>query len=148
MRLWTLHPRMLDTKGLTALWREGLGAQKALYYYVQGKPFGYQHHPQLDRFKATGNPVASLVSYLEEVHAESVHRGYNFNKSLILTDVGNSDKIKSIPVTEGQIGYELEWLEFKLEQRSPNDLIRLENVTLHPLFHEVPGDIEPWERVK
>ena len=29
MRLWTLHPRYLDTKGLVALWREALLAQKA-----------------------------------------------------------------------------------------------------------------------
>lgn len=33
MRLWTLHPKYLDTKGLVALWREALLAQKVL----QGK---------------------------------------------------------------------------------------------------------------
>jgi len=30
MRLWSLHPRYLDAKGLVALWREGLLAQKVL----------------------------------------------------------------------------------------------------------------------
>ena len=29
MRLWTVHPKFLDAKGLVALWREGLLAQKA-----------------------------------------------------------------------------------------------------------------------
>ena len=30
MRLWSLHPRCLDAKGLVALWREGLLAQEVL----------------------------------------------------------------------------------------------------------------------
>jgi hypothetical protein len=46
MRLWSLHPRYLDAKGLVALWREGLLAQKVL----AGLTKGYRHHPQLTRF--------------------------------------------------------------------------------------------------
>jgi hypothetical protein len=30
MRLWSLHPRYLDAKGLQAVWREGLLAKKVL----------------------------------------------------------------------------------------------------------------------
>ena len=30
MRLWTLHPQYLDSKGLVAAWREALLAQKVL----------------------------------------------------------------------------------------------------------------------
>ena len=30
MRLWSLHPSLLDQKGLVALWREALLAQKVL----------------------------------------------------------------------------------------------------------------------
>ncbi len=30
LRLWTLHPEYLDLKGLVALWREALLAQKVL----------------------------------------------------------------------------------------------------------------------
>lgn len=138
---------MLDTKGLTALWREGLGAQKALHYYSQGKPFGYQHHPQLDRFKATEHPVDFLVYYMQEIYTESVRRGYNFNKHLLLP-LGYPVAPGSMSVTTGQVEYETEWLEFKLDQRSPHDLTRLEDVTLHPLFYKVQGDIEPWERVR
>jgi hypothetical protein len=47
MRLWTLHPRYLDARGLVALWREALLAQKVL----QGATRGYRHHPQLARFR-------------------------------------------------------------------------------------------------
>jgi len=60
MRLWTVHPRYLDTKGLLAAWREGLLAQKVL----QDKTSGYRNHPQLLRFRATANPTASIASYL------------------------------------------------------------------------------------
>ena len=30
MRLWSLHPKYLDTKGIVALWREALLAQAVL----------------------------------------------------------------------------------------------------------------------
>ncbi|HKX52383.1 MAG TPA: pyrimidine dimer DNA glycosylase/endonuclease V [Nitrosospira sp.] len=36
MRLWTLHPRYLDTKGLVAAWREALLAQKVLSGLTSG----------------------------------------------------------------------------------------------------------------
>ncbi|MFA0847469.1 MAG: pyrimidine dimer DNA glycosylase/endonuclease V, partial [Methanobacterium formicicum] len=37
MRLWSLHPKYLDVKGLVALWREGLLARAVL----KGKTKGY-----------------------------------------------------------------------------------------------------------
>jgi len=48
MRLWSLHPKYLDSKGLVALWREGLLAKKVL----EGGTKGYRNHPQLERLKA------------------------------------------------------------------------------------------------
>ncbi|MEK7830534.1 MAG: pyrimidine dimer DNA glycosylase/endonuclease V, partial [Acidobacteriota bacterium] len=59
MRLWTLHPKYLDAKGLVALWREALLAQKVL----QGKTKGYRNHSQLLRFKETADPAAALAAY-------------------------------------------------------------------------------------
>jgi hypothetical protein len=44
--LWSVHPRYLDTAGLTACWREALLAQKVL----TGVTRGYRRHPQLERF--------------------------------------------------------------------------------------------------
>ncbi len=48
MRLWSLHPAYLDSKGLVALWREGLLAKAVL----NGQTKGYKNHPQLERFKS------------------------------------------------------------------------------------------------
>ncbi|OAD21125.1 DNA-(apurinic or apyrimidinic site) lyase / pyrimidine dimer DNA glycosylase, partial [Candidatus Thiomargarita nelsonii] len=36
MRLWSLHPKYLDPKGLVALWRETLLAQKVLLGETRG----------------------------------------------------------------------------------------------------------------
>jgi hypothetical protein len=52
MRLWSLHPSLLDRAGLVALWREALLAQKAL----TGTTKGYRNHPQLSRFRQSAIP--------------------------------------------------------------------------------------------
>lgn len=36
MRIWSLHPKYLDSKGLIALWRESLLAQKVLMGKTSG----------------------------------------------------------------------------------------------------------------
>lgn len=54
MRIWSVHPSLLDAKGLVACWRETLLAQKVL----QGLTKGYKNHPQLDRFS---NPPAQRL---------------------------------------------------------------------------------------
>jgi hypothetical protein len=41
MRLWSIHPKYLDDKGLVALWCEGLLAKKVL----AGKTRGYKIIP-------------------------------------------------------------------------------------------------------
>jgi hypothetical protein len=61
MRLWSVHPGYLDTKGLLALWREGLLAKNVL----EGKTKGYRNHPQLQRFKATPNPVSAIINIFQ-----------------------------------------------------------------------------------
>ena len=98
MRLWTIHPRHLDAKGLVALWREALLAQKVL----QGRTRGYKHHPQLKRFLATPRPVAAVATYLVAVHQEALRRGYEFDESKIA-----SLKFRGrIAETRGQLRYE------------------------------------------
>ena len=76
MRLWSLHPQYLDVKGLTAVWREGLLAQKVL----QGGTRGYRHHPQLQRFRLQPHPVAAVAVYLFAVWVEAERRGYHFDR--------------------------------------------------------------------
>lgn len=77
MRLWSLHPRYLDTRGLVALWRESLLAQKVLH----GLTRGYTRHPQLDRFRAHANPTAAMTAYLHVIHQEAARYGRNIRIS-------------------------------------------------------------------
>jgi len=70
MRIWSLHPKYLDTKGLVALWRETLLAQHVL----EGKTKGYKNHPQLDRFKRSKKPIEVINQYLAGVYAEALTR--------------------------------------------------------------------------
>jgi hypothetical protein len=141
MRLWSLHPSLLDSAGLVALWRETLLAQKVL----QGKTNGYKFHPQLDRFKKCKDPVSAIALYLTAIHDESFHRGYSFDKSKIGTI---KMKIK-IPVRVGQIDYELTHLKRKLKIRDREQLAEvsaLKKIPLHPIFRQIPGDVEDWEK--
>jgi len=140
MRLWTIHPRHLDTKGLVALWREGLLAQKVL----QGRTRGYRHHPQLIRFKASPNPCAAIASYLSAVHAEASRRGYRFDASKI----GRRRSAAKLRETRGQLLHEWRHLRRKLKRRAPA-LHRTSAATLrpraHPLFRIVAGRVREWE---
>lgn len=142
MRLWSLHPEYLDRMGLLAVWREGLLARKVL----QGKTKGYRNHPQLHRFNATKNPVASVSWYLKIVAEEASIRGYHFS----ISKLGTVRKPKLIPVTEGQVSYEFNHLLNKLSIRDPERFHHLGTIgspRLHPLFYELSGPVEPWERV-
>jgi hypothetical protein len=142
MRLWSIHPSYLDAKGLVALWREGLLAQKVL----QGNTKGYKNHPQLTRFKNTENSVGAIASYLRCVVDEADNRGYNFDRSKII-----NKKFKGkIPVTCGQLEYEFTHLLGKLKERTPELYIKLNKVKrieLHPMFNKVSGDVEDWEAI-
>jgi hypothetical protein len=97
VRLWTLHPRYLDARGLVALWREALLAQKVL----AGGTTGYRHHPQLVRFRAVADPSAAIATYLAGVLAEAHCRGYAFDT----TRVGRRRFRDVIDETNGQLLY-------------------------------------------
>ena len=142
MRLWSVHPKYLDTRGLVALWREGLLAQAVL----RGLTKGYRHHPQLDRFRAYASPVGAIADYLRIVHAESVTRGYAFAADKI----SRTRASEIIPVTRGQLMHEWSHLMTKLAVRDPQlhaRLVLVRRPQSHPSFRIVPGNIETWERV-
>lgn len=142
MRVWSLHPRYLDPVGLVALWRETLLARKVLL----GQTRGYRHHPQLRRFQAQADPVATIDAYLQAVHCEALARGYRFDAGKFDAEARGSP----ISVTEGQRDHEWQHLRAKLQARSPVVLARWESVVepdLHPLFALLPGAVEPWEKV-
>ena len=141
MRLWTLHPKYLDPRGLVALWREGLLAQAVL----GGHTTGYVHHPQLCRFRDRPSPVGLIADYLRAVHAESVVRGYSFDAGKISRARGRG----RVAVAREQLEFEWGHLMSKLERRDPSWRARLERVKrprAHPVFRIVPGAIEAWEK--
>lgn len=140
MRLWTLHPKYLDARGLVALWREALLAQAVL----AGRTRGYTRHPQLDRFRETPSPLNALAAYLSAVHDEAAKRGYEFDR----TKIDKAGKAGLLDATEGQLEYEWGHLEAKLGARAPEWLAGLDRSTpvqAHPLFRVVPGPVAKWE---
>lgn len=142
MRLWTIHPKYLDAKGLVALWREALLAQKVL----RGATRGYRHHPQLIRFREHAEPVAAVATYLKAVHDEATRRGYQFDGSKI----ARQRTAARLRETDGQLLYEWEHLKRKLKQRAPEVLAAHKNICrpdAHPLFRLVSGEIQEWEIV-
>lgn len=175
MRIWSLHPCLLDRRALVACWRETLLAQKVL----RGLTRGYTNHPQLIRFRAHPQPLEAVAAYLSGLADEADARGYSFNRALIGagedstgknssgkndTDKNGADKaedpyasVAPIPVHLGQLEYELAFLQHKVAGRDPEWEHQLSErlaardelaACAHPLFEVVPGAIEPWEKTK
>ena len=175
MRIWSLHPSLLDRRALVACWRETLLAQKVL----RGLTRGYTSHPQLIRFRAHPQPLEAVAAYLSGLADEADARGYSFNRALIGagenstnensagkngTGKNCADKVEDpyasvarIPVPLGQLEYELAFLQHKVAGRDPEWEHRLSErlaardglaACAHPLFEVVPGAIEPWEKTK
>jgi len=174
VRLWSVHPRYLDTAGLTACWREALLAQKVL----TGMTRGYRRHPQLERFlqgsalsaarttprnpqdlslrgtdpaESSGGgppwPGDRVVAYLHGVADEADARGYRYDRSRI---AGPRRAVEPVDVTDGQVAYEWRLLRTKLATRSPVVLDRWRDVVVpevHPLFVVVAGPVARWEVV-
>ena len=143
MRIWSLHPQHLDAKGLTALWRETLLAQKVLL----GETRGYRNHPQLDRFRRHEDPLGAIANYLHEVQREAERRGYRYDASKILRPA----TMIRISVTDGQVAYEFAHLRAKLvlrDRASFEKLAHVERPSIHPLFVVVSGGVEEWEVVR
>ena len=141
MRLWTVHPRYLDPKGLVAAWREALLAQKVLV----GATRGYRHHPQLARFQAQSDPLGTIATFLAGIADEAEIRGYHFDASKISRRRFSGQ----IPETSGQLLYEWQHLKSKLQARVPLIARKLKSITTpepHPLFRIVPGDVRAWEK--
>ena len=143
MRLWSIAPHYLDSKGLVALWRETLLAQAVLH----GKTKGYKNHPQLNRFR---DHKHLLKDYLHLICDEADARAYNFDRAKIIAVHAKTPKM--ISVTRGQVDYEWEHLLKKLKTRDParhkdNKKLKTSPSTFS-VFKITPGkDIEPWEIV-
>ena len=141
MRIWSLHPKYLDSKGLVALWRETLLAKKVL----EGKTKGYKNHSQLDRLKKTKDPLGFVNYYLYVIWKEAESRSYKFDKSKFVEE----NMPQKIDVTIGQLAFEKEHLLNKLKNRDTglyNKFGKLSEFEPNPLFNIIEGEIEPWEK--
>lgn len=131
----------LDSKGLVALWREGLLAKAVL----SGHTKGYRNHPQLERFRKHPNPKMAINAYLWEVYNEAKQRGYNFNYKKL----ESIQKCEQIPISTGQLFYEFEHLQRKLTKRDNKKYhqnLAVREVIANPIMNIVDGDIATWER--
>src|SRR5579884_2292414 len=139
MRLWSLHPSLLDRMGLVALWREGLLAQKVLL----GQTVGYRFHPQLKRFQGSKNAIGAISTYLWAVVDEGCARGYLFDASKIAM----RRRGFRITVTQGQLEFERDHLTKKLllRDRAMAAVLSSAELKAHPMMRVVSGDIEAWE---
>lgn len=145
MRLWSIHPKYLDTKGILALWRESLLAQKVL----KGLTKGYKKHPQLERFKKTEDPVSSISQYLHTIYSEAESRHFKFDKDKIEYKKIVDHKTQ-LYVTKGQLDYEFHHLLGKLKKRDPSrygNLILVNEIECNPTFQIVEGPVSSWEKI-
>ena len=141
MRIWSIHPKYLDAKGLVTLWREALLAKNVLLKNTKG----YTHHPQLIRFKESPDPIKSINYYLQIVWQEANKRSYQFDPTKFVT----VRDIENIFVTSKQIGFERSHFLKKLYLRDRKKYTELSVCTAfdaHPLFSIIEGEIEPWEK--
>jgi len=140
MRIWSIHPKYLDSKGLVALWREALLAKHVL----EGKTKGYRNHPQLQRFKISISPLDAINQYLGFVYKEALFRKYNFDPAKF----NQSNKALLMTVTKEQVDYEFKHLLLKLKARDKkfyNKIRRNNTVDPHPIFAVLEGPVESWE---
>ncbi len=141
MRLWTLHPKYLDARGLCAAWREALLAQAV----IRGRTTAYRRHPQLARFLTAPAPCACINQYLAALYDEAQARGYRFDRRKI----GRGGRRQRVTATTGQLRYEWRHLRAKLLVRDPRWLSRVRpgsRPDAHPLFAIIDGPVEDWER--
>jgi hypothetical protein len=144
MRLWSIHPKYLDSIGLIALWRESLLAKAVL----EQKTKGYTSHPQLIRFRNNNKPINAINCYLQFVLEEANSRDYKFDKTKINSKLKFEGKLK---ITDKQLEYEFQHLLKKLKTRCPSkykELKTIKKIKPNPIFTIVRGNIANWEKIQ
>lgn len=142
MRLWSIHPKYLDSKWLLACWREWLLAKKVLEW----KTKWYKNHAQLSRFKESKDKITSINAFLYQIYKEAKNRGYNFS----LDKIKKIEDKEIINVTSKQIGYEFKHLLNKLKTRDIKkyeEIKNTHNIEINPFFKEIIWEIEEWEKI-
>jgi hypothetical protein len=145
VRLWSIHPKYLDAKGLVACWKEALEAQD--YIWGDRKGGRHENHPALNRFHWHQNPKHAISGYLAAILEEAAERGFNYNASLIRYPLGRCQRIY---VSTAQLSFERQHLKKKLEERNQteklNQLLHKGLPAQHPLFLRLYEPVSfPWE---
>lgn len=171
MRLYNIHPKYLDQKGLCGLWAESLLAQSVLLKgefsehpqtpHTRLRRTPYWNHPALNRFK--GDKAIYLIgNYLHGVAEEGIKRGYKFDINKIEIHIPYVHQL--LTVTKGQLVFEISHLLKKLKQRDRKKYIEISKeiewreganylyyneskIQAHSLFKIIEGGKEQWERV-
>lgn len=143
MRVWTIHPKYLNRKELSACWHDGLRALKVL-----SEPEKYQRfYEGLSVFRVQSEPVYALAKYLQAIGKEGVKRGLQMDLSL-LPEVPKDFRLK-IPVSEERIASERKLLTKRLAGLGRWHLRKFQSMLpgrTNPLFFvQNDNHPSPWE---
>lgn len=151
MRLWSIHPKYLDSKRLTAQWREALLCRAVL----EGKTKGYKNHPQFLRVKNHSQPHYFINRFLYEIWEESKNREYNFDKSKLMDNLCQKygTFFEPMEVTNEQLEYEFNHLqkklgEFDVQKTLNNQYFLEEGILANNIFTIISGSIMEFEKIK
>ena len=151
MRIWSIHPKYLDSKRIVAQWREALLCRAVL----EGKTKGYKNHPQFLRVKEHVQPHYFINMFLYEIWEEGKRRKYDFDKSKLMDDLYQKfgEPLQPMEVTDMQLEYEFRHLQNKLgefhEKYVENEqLIADEGIIPHLCLVSISGDIMKFEKQK
>jgi hypothetical protein len=106
---------------------------------------GLPQSPTTQSISTIRNPTRAIANYLWSVADEAKERGYHFDVSKIAAP----RRMFTIPVTKGQLAYELAHLKQKLRQRDPKQfqlVNKREPVKVNSTFKAMEGPMAPWER--
>jgi len=152
MRLWSFHPKYLDTIGMLRCWNESKVAQNALIGLTLGEKRGYYNHSQLIRFKNTSNALQNVCNYLwtlvDEYNMRPDMIARNYPKAFKSENILLDRTIYMMLVNSKQIDYEVKWLKQKLVKRNTVGREKFDfYVDENPMFYTVNGEIENWEKI-
>ena len=145
MRLWSVHPKYLDLKGLVKLWHDALWAQMMLYEKLSKDEY---IQPQLIRFKEFAHPKRAIHTYLMQIYEEAKRRGCDLDQSRIMALAGKKKVV--MKVARLQLDYEFALMKEQVKLRDHAkyaEISLVKKAQAHPLFLITRGGIAEWEKV-
>lgn len=152
MRLWSIHPKYLDSKRLTAQWREALLCRSVL----DPKSLkNYKNHPQFLRVKNHPQPYYFINYYLATIWDEANKRNFKYDKSKLFEDLPEKygEPLERMAVNNEQLEYEFRHNLLKLNEFSKQSVDNHlyyeddQRVIANPAMISVPGPIMDFESV-